>query len=250
MESVFSKLYFAQAVLQRLSVVVIGFGAGAAVLMTVGGALGFWPMISLSVGFGDTVFDAGAWAQWIGTALLVALAGYLPANGRIMALETSHRKFHMGMEDVARAYAMAHAEDRGGAFVTASEFDAVRERLHFLSKHPDLETLEPEVLEIAAQMSTISKELADVYSEERLARARGFLLSRQQEVDRFNRNLDRAKVVVQELRQWQARVEMDEAMAASQLERLQDELRDLIPERGTERVFDPAKLLSLPRVAE
>ncbi len=99
------------------------------------------------------------------------LCFFLPSNARIMRLENSHRRFSIGMRDVAQAYHFAHAADREGIFQMSSEFDAVRECLAYLRDHPDLESLEPALLEAAAQMSHISRELADVYADEKVARA-------------------------------------------------------------------------------
>ena len=53
--------------------------------------------------------------------------------------------------------------------------------------HPDLGALEPEILELAAQMSRISQDLAETYSDEKVDRARTFLQQRQQEIDTFQR---------------------------------------------------------------
>ena len=86
------------------------------------------------------------------------------------------------LTDITRAYGAVHAADRGDAFRFSTEFDAVRERLAYLRDHPDLSSLEPALLEVAAQMSHISKELAEVYSDERVNRARSFLEQRQYEV--------------------------------------------------------------------
>ncbi|MFC2968339.1 hypothetical protein [Acidimangrovimonas pyrenivorans] len=71
----------------------------------------------------------------------------------------------------ARALARAHGGDREGVFALSSEFDSMRERLTHLRKHPDLSGLEPELLELAAQMSHLSRDLARVYSDEKVARA-------------------------------------------------------------------------------
>jgi len=66
----------------------------------------------------------------------------------------------------------------------SSEFDAVRERLAYLRDHPDLDSLEPQVLELAAQMSHQSRELSDIYNDEKVTRAKTFLKQRQEEAER------------------------------------------------------------------
>ena len=240
--------------LQRLA---LGLIIAAAIVGPVSVGLAFagvWPWLSLDIAWGTRPLpDAGIWVQSGLAALAVMLAVFLPANARILALETSHRRFHVAMEDVARAYHLAHAADRQGVFHLGSEFDSVRERLSYLRSHPDLDALEPALLDIAAQMSHVSRELAEVYSDARVARARDFLRQRQEEVERFNARIDTAKAVASELRHWMAQVELEESVAASQLERLRAELDAILPELGLETVAAPggsADLVALPRAAE
>lgn len=195
--------------------------------------LGLAPWLSMDLRFGDHLLpDAGMIVQLSLTLLALLLCFFLPTNARIMALETSHRRFHIGMQDVARAYAVAHAADRSGVFTLSSEFDSIRERIAFLRDHPDLSELESSVLEIAAQMSHLSRELAQVYSDRNVSRARDFLIQRQQEIDDFNTRLDHAKSVATEMRGWLNRVEMDESVAEAQLARLCDDLAGILPELG------------------
>ena len=174
------------------------------------------------------------------TVLAIGLCFYLPSNRRIMQLETSHRRFSIGMQDVARAYAAVHAADRQQTFQLSSEFDAVRERLAYLRDHPDLSTLEPALLEVAAQMSHISAELAQVYSDDKITRARGFLEQRQEEITLFNGRLDQAKAISTEMKQWLHEVELEESVCAAQLERLRAEMREVLPELGLERTLRTA----------
>ena len=155
------------------------------------------------------------------------------------------------MSDVSRAYGAVHAADRGDTFRISSEFDAVRERLAYLRDHPDLSTLEPAVLEIAAQMSYVSKELAQVYSDERITRARGFLEQRQFELDQFNARLDQAKVASTEMKHWLHEIESEESVAAAQLDRLRDELKDVLPKLGLETVVrKDDTVVEMPKAAE
>lgn len=221
----------AQTLMMRLALFLIAVGAAVSVVATALAAFGVWPWLSLEAGFGGTLYpNAGAVVQVVLTAVMVMLAFYLPANTRIMALERSHRNFAMNMNDVVRAYHAAHTADRASKFHISSEFDEVKERLSFLRDHPDLGDLEPDVLELAAQMSQVSQELADVYSDAKVQRARVFLKQRQEEIDQFNERLDDAKIVMQELRQWTRDVEIEESVARSQLMRLREELFDLLPE--------------------
>ena len=231
-----------QQVLQRAAFLLILLAAIGATIATALAALGVLPWLSLSVGYGDSaVANAGMWTQVAFTVFLVLMLGFLPSNARIMQLESSHRAFNMQMNDVARAYAIAHGADRSGVFKLSSEFDSVRERLTYLRDHPDLEGLEPDILEVAAQMSHISRELADVYSDEKVARAQDFLKERQEEVERFNKRLEEAKTVSRELSHWVDQVELEESVAASQRTRLKDELAEILPELGLEKLVPTAR---------
>ncbi len=230
-QTMWSSYLILQHVLQRAAAILLS--ALALVLLAYTGAClaGHAAWLQMPLTFGDTTYTGAGMVLQIGmTALAVGLCFFLPSNARVMALETSHRRFHMGMEDVARAYQVAHAADREGVFTLKSEFDSIRERMAFLREHPDLSDLEPSVLEVASQMSHLSRELAAVYSDRNVARARDFLIQRQQEVEDFNRRLEHAKVVANDMRRWLDRVEMDEAVAESQLARLCDQLTEILPE--------------------
>ncbi len=232
-QSVVSSFFLLRDLLQRLACLAILALSLSLIAYTAACALGHAPWLSLDLRFGDYILpQAGMVTQVVLTALVTSLCFFLPTNARIMALETSHRRFHIGMQDVARAYAVAHAADRSGVFTLSSEFDSIRERIAFLRDHPDLAELESSVLEVAAQMSHLSRELGQVYSERNVARARDFLIQRQQEIADFNTRLDHAKSVATEMRNWLNRVEMDEAVAEAQLARLCDELTEILPELG------------------
>ena len=170
------------------------------------------------------------------TILTAGICFFLPSNVRIMQLENSHRRFTVSMDDVARAYGAVHAADRGRTFQLSSEFDAVRERLAYLRDHPDLSTLEPALLETAAQMSYISRELAEVYSDEKIGRARDFLKQRQEEIAQFNSRLDQAKSISTEMKHWLHEVELEKSVAAAQLARLSEEMNEIMPQLGRETV--------------
>jgi hypothetical protein len=232
-----SVAYLFQFIMQRVAVLTFVIAAVVLSTVTIMSAFGVVPWLEFSVAVGDTVYDlAGQYLQIGVTVLAVLLCFFLPSNARIMQLENSHRRFAIGMRDVAQAYALAHSADRDGLFRMSSEFDAVRERLAYLRDHPDLERLEPALLEVAAQMSHISRELAEIYSSEKIERARDFLRQRQHEVDQFNDRIAHAKQITTELKHWVHEVELEESVAASQLQRLQDELRDIMPELGHEQI--------------
>ena len=114
-------------------------------------------------------------------------------------------------------------------FKLRSEFDSVRERLEHIRSHPDLARLEPEILEIAAQMSHESRDLAEICSTERVDRARHFLRQRQEEAELMRERVEAAHAAVRDLKLWLARVEDDEDVARSDVERLKEELAEILP---------------------
>lgn len=122
---------------------------------------------------------------------LLDLTAFLPSAKRVMTLELAHREFRVSMEDVAQAYYAAHAADRHGVFRLKSEYDATREWLDFPHKHPDLMNLKPKLPELAAKMSFNARELAQIYSEDRVSEAWSFLADRQSECVRLQTEIER-----------------------------------------------------------
>ena len=235
MKSLHALAYFILFCFQRLAFVAFIAAALALLGASLMAAFGQWSWISISLLYeGQPVENAGMYVQIGLTVLAIGICFFLPSNRRIMQLENSHRSFSVGMQDVGRAYSIAHAQDRVAAFQLSSEFDSVRERLAFMRNHPDLSTLEPGLLEVAAQMSHLSSELATVYSDEKVGRARSFLKQRQEETELFNERLDQAKAISNDLKHWAQQVDLDESVAAAQLERLRAELREVMPEMGLE----------------
>ncbi|SFP20260.1 hypothetical protein [Tranquillimonas alkanivorans] len=218
---------------QWLASVLIGAAAVAAVGACIAAALGYLPWLTLPLTFGDTTYEeAGRFVQ-IGIAtLLVALASALPSGFRVLSLERSHRDFSICMSDVAEAYRICHAADRAGAFTLSHEFDAVRERIRFMRDHPDLRSLEPRILEAAAQMSTVSHEMAETYSDENIERARGFLRQRQDEIEDFRDRIVEATSQCHELRRWLEQVELEESIMESQLTQLEEQLGETLEKLG------------------
>ena len=219
----------------------------AAFVATIAGFLGFMPLLTLPLQFGDVVYPQAGAALQIGfVVLLVAICSTLPSGFRVRRLETSHRDFSICMSDVAEAYQFCHAADREGVFNLATEYDAVKERIMFLRSHPDLRELEPEILEAAAEMSYASRELAEIYSDENVSRARGFLKHREEEIALFEDKIDRALSVSRELRRHKEAVEVEEASMENRLHSLEEEFGTLLTELGFSRSRRPANVVALP----
>jgi hypothetical protein len=216
---------------------------------TLASALGYAPWLILPVTFGVTVYEGGQYVQIAVTALLLTLFFFIPSNGRIIALERSHRSFALGMEDVARAYHLCHTADRSGVFTLSSEFDSVRERLSYLREHPALAGLEPEVLEVAAQMSHTSKHLADVYNDEKVTRAKAFLTQRQEEAEAQQERILQAQHAMRELKHWGEQVELEESVVASQMARLEEQLMEVLPPLGYQIGEDDTNVVPITKPA-
>ncbi|WP_299364555.1 DNA repair protein [uncultured Paracoccus sp.] len=245
-------VFLSQIIIQWLALAIIVSLAGLGLVWWGAALLGWAPWLQLRIDLGaGTVFDAGIAAQSVLTLLLLGLCFFLPTNGRVMQLERSHREFNVSMWDVARAYQAVHGADRQGTFALRSEFDSVRDRLRYLRKHPDLGNLEPEILEMAAQMSHESRELAEIYSDEKVERAKCFLRQRQEEAQRFQERVQIAHSVCRDLRIWLDKVEVEEAIARSQLKRLKEDLRELLPALGLDLARKPMSGAEplLPRIA-
>lgn len=235
-------------VLHFISMVLIAAIALAAIGYTLATAFGYAPWLTYTATFGETAFDqAGMVTQILATVVLAALFFFMPSAGRIMSLERAHRDFRVSMDDVARAYHLCHTADRSGVFTMSSEFDAVRERLSYLRDHPDLDSLEPQVLELAAQMSQQSRELADIYSDEKVARAKTFLTQRQQEAERQQTLIVEAHHALRDIRKWSQQVELEESVVASQLSQLEEQLEATLPGLGYQLGKDSADIVPMPQ---
>ncbi|MEO3414758.1 DNA repair protein [Roseovarius sp. CAU 1744] len=251
-EQVKSSIIRLAALANAVGMIVLAALAALLTGATLLAAAGVLPWLEFQAGFGGVIYEnAGQIAQIGTTVLLLLLTVYLPSAHRVLRLETSHRRFRMGMEDVTRAYAAAHAADRAGLFHASSEYDAVRERMLHLRDHPDLQALEPDLLEVAAQMSRVSADLANTYSDANVARARAFLTARQQEIDSLNERIDQAKQVTTELQSWKTALDSEEAVAASQMKRLRETLEEVLPElsRPEETAAETEKVVPMPTYA-
>ena len=245
-----SALRVAQASVQLMVQGLVILAALGLVAASVASALGILPWPELALGYGQPVRNAGMWLQLAATVFAVALTVYLPANARMARLERSHRSFAIGMDDVAQAYRIAHAGDRAGTFALSGEFDAMRTRLEHLRSHPDLAHLEPELLQLAAQMSLESRDLARAYSDDKVSRAKLFLKQRQEEAQHLTNHLSAARRTCDELRRWLQDIEAEERAAQQQIRRLEADLKEILPTLGYD--FDhneptDANVVALPK---
>ena len=211
-------------------------------------AFGVLPWLTLPLQFGDILIPEGGMYVQIGlTAVIICLCSILPAYSRMLRLEESHRDFRISMEDVGQAYAACHAADREGFFQLSREFDAVRERMAFLQEHPELETLEPQILEIASQMSIESHHLSQTFSVEKVERARSFLKQRQKEIAGFEQALERARNSCFELSALAEKIEDDEIKLGEKRREVEEKLRTALVELGFELRHRPISATEMPK---
>ena len=234
--SVFSKdLFFLTNTVQIAFMAILGLAALAAVLATGLALVGVLPFIDLTIGFGGKSITWAGMATQLGlTALLVTLAGIMPAAWRVMRLEATHRQFQIDMDDITRAYRAAHMADRAEMFDMQREFDSVRERYNFVRKQPDMDDINAELVTVAAQMSAQSRELAETFSDERLSATREALLNRRQEADALKGRLDAVRGDIAQLAKLQDSVQDDEAAVSSMLRELETQM-DAASDRPTPR---------------
>jgi uncharacterized membrane protein len=225
----------AHHILSPVLTFIVALFAVVAIGSVVFAMLGMIPWLTLDARIGDApLTGAGVMLQSLLAALSLVLVLYLPSHARVAKLERSHRSFQMGTEDVARADRLAHDTDRKGVFTLSGEFDAMRERLNHMRRHPDLGLLEADILELAAQMSLQARDLAKVYSEEKVARAKSFLAQRQQEAQATEDQIRIARYACDEIRNWLNDVEADERRLSQQFQLLERDLKSVLPALGYE----------------
>ena len=233
--------------------ILLGILIISSAFMTLMSMLGVIPWLEIAATLGGhPIPGLGPMVQIMFTLFCASLLAFLPASSRILKLEKAHREFNLNLSDIERAYRAAHAEDRAGVFMLSDEFGAVRERLAFLRKHPDLAHIEPEILETAAQMSFLSRDLAVVYSDEAVARAKSFLAQRQDDVERQAAQIEMAASAAKELKRWMSDVEAEERVARTQIKRLEADLQDILPKISSDLTPPGVTVLpiSKPRVAK
>ncbi len=225
---------------QSAAVFLIAATAASLCVVTGLSAIGVLPWLDVPVLVAGEALPWAGMALQIGvTALFLLLTTFIPSNRRVMQLEAAHRAFALSTDDIARAYRAAHQDDRAGAFKLVGEFDSIRERYTHLKDHPDLEGLDAELLTIGAQMSHQSRELAQVYSADKIARVKEGLARRKEDAECLQDRIQMAHAAIRDVRGQLDDVEIEEASVAAQLQRLEedlDEITGIFRENGLNRV--------------
>ena len=235
---------------QAAAMAVCGVAAVAGVVATGLSFTGIlpWPDIALTYGGAEIAWSGQALQIGV-TALLVMIALFLPSARQVLRLETSHRQFEIDMDDVTRAYRAAHMADRAEIFGVRREFDAVRERYQFLKEQPDLAEMDAELLTIAAQMSEQSQELADVYSDAKIARVRDALVQRHADAKALDARIQQTHGDLRELKRLMEDVDAEESSVTAQPRQLRDVMSEIGVPDGPEFVANrkgPPHLKTVP----
>ncbi|MEM8804306.1 MAG: hypothetical protein AAGF55_17415, partial [Pseudomonadota bacterium] len=107
------------------------------------------------------------------------------------------------------------------------EFDAVRQRYKFLKDQPDLKDIDDELLVIAAQMSETSRDLAERFSDRRIARVREGLQRRAEDAESLEAQLLAIRAENEKLAKMRTDAEMSESAFRKQVDVLQAEFASL-----------------------
>jgi len=210
---------------------------------------GVLPWLVMPLQFGGTIVPEGGMYVQIGlTILLLGVCSFIPSYSRVLKLENSHRDFRISMEDVSHAYSACHDADREGYFQLSREFDSIRERFAFLREHPELDSLEPQILELAAQMSLESRNLAETFSVAKVERARSFLKQRQKEIVGFEQSLERARASCFELTALAEKIEDDDIRLGQKRREVEEKLRTTLVELGFELRYRPINAADTPDI--
>ncbi len=213
---------------QAVATVLIGTAAIASVVATALAGAGILPWPQVSLAYGGEIIPWFGMALQIGvTAFLVLLALFIPSAQRVLRLETSHRRFEIDMDDITRAYRAAHWADRKEMFDMHREFDAVRERYQHLKSQPELAEMDAELLTIAAQMSEQTRDLAEVYSEAKVARVRESLLQRRTDAMNLETRIQQTFAELRELKRLMQDVDAEEGKVAAKLQTLREEVAEI-----------------------
>ena len=88
---------------------------------------------------------------------------------------------------------------------------------------------------------------ADIYNDEKVARAKTFLQQRQQEAERQQTLIVEAHHALRDIRKWSQQVELEESVVASQLSQLQEQLDATLPALGYTLGKASAEIVKLPQ---
>jgi hypothetical protein len=183
---------------------IVAMFALVAISSAVCAALGLIPWLTLYASFGEHPLpQAGVMLQGLIARLsLLAFAG-LEIGAVASLVPNGFRRRRAGLPPRTR-----NRPHR--VFALSGEFDAMRERLNHMRRHPDPGSVEADIIELAAQTRLQSRGLAKIYSEDKVTRAKSFLTQRQQEAQATEDQTGIARYAGDEIRNWLKDAEADE----------------------------------------
>jgi hypothetical protein len=98
-------------------------------------------------------------------------------------------------------------------------------------------------------MSHESRDLASVYSEEKVDRARTFLRQRQREIEDYREQIAMAQQTCADLKRWSQQVNVEDSVVSAQMQRLEADLAEILPLIGYEMadIPEPENVVPLPK---
>jgi hypothetical protein len=180
------------------------------------------------------------------TVVGLVILALVPGSRQVLRLERSHRNFQVGMRDVEEAFYRAYQADRNGHFKLTAEFDAIRERFLYLKSLPELVTLEPEILALAAQMSYSGRELAQALSNTNVTRAQDFLRQRKDELARNEQMVVEMRTILQTIRQEARTLALDEQVLDSEKMRLLEAINEYLAPLGFKAISQENSVINFP----
>ena len=99
-------------------------------------------------------------------------------------------------------------------------------------------------------MSQESRNLAEIYSDEKVERARTFLRSRQREIEEYREQIALAQQTCADLKRWSQQVNVEDSVVSGQMQRLEADLAEILPLIGYEMADspEPENVVALPKL--
>ena len=125
--------------------------------------------------------------------------------------------------------------DRAETFEIRREFDDIRQRYKYLKGQPGLAEIDDELLTLGAQMSHESRDLAETFSDRRVARVRENLQQRKEDAAALEDRLEKIKTETVGLERLKEDLGISDQELADRIISLQSTLTELqLPEAAND----------------
>lgn len=193
-----------------------------------------------------TGVDRGETAVLLVALLCSCIPIAMWAGGQPLRSAEIDRTYQISMDDITRAYAVAHQADRSGIFTLQGEFDGVRARMNVLMQHPELQNLSPELRVVAAQMSQVSRDLARRYNNQAVTDAYTLIEQCEQECARLEALVSQGIEAEAVIRIAVQKLDLRLTTAHSRLQAAEDAINEKLQPLGLQvRQTDTANVITL-----